>query len=357
MQQDLAPSPTSRETPPERPGLWKRIQEWDGQLSVAKGFTLVTLLTGFFGGYFQYLNSYEDKVSELARSDMAAATSTFLEISNAFAEAQLLQQLIFFDFADSLSESADAGDKGMVTQAGNDSFPNYLRARTALRQNSSVFAHKAEIYIDWASDLERDPATQQALGADPLTEALLGDYDFDCDAPANFAPFAAAGNRADPAPVTTACSADTGDNASGQRTSLCARRPDTGDIDPNKPPITIDWQSAKHHLLTMHYCFEIAHAEIETARVWASKNDVGDDRIRKFRENQGKYKSSLNSQVVRLNALMSLAMSELERIRVKYRPSGFFCHVPLVRDAIGLFSTTCTPIRISARKSAAPPHS
>jgi hypothetical protein len=40
-------------------------------------------------------------------------------------------------------------------------------------------------------------------------------------------------------------------------------------------------------------------------------------------------------------------MSELERIRVKYRPSGFFCHVPLLRDAIGLFSSRCTPIRTS----------
>ena len=38
---------------------------------------------------------------------------------------------------------------------------------------------------------------------------------------------------------------------------------------------------------------------------------------------------------------MTLAMSQLERIRVKYRPSGFLCHVRLVRDAIGLFSKVC----------------
>jgi hypothetical protein len=106
-QQDSTPS----QTPPAKPGLWTRIQAWDGQLSVAKGLTLVTLLTGFFGGYFQYLNSYEEKVGELARADMESATSTFVEISNAFAEAQLLQQLIFFDFADTLSEGADSGDK------------------------------------------------------------------------------------------------------------------------------------------------------------------------------------------------------------------------------------------------------
>lgn len=349
MQQEIPPSPTSGQTPPDRPGLWKRIQTWDGQLSVAKGLTVVTVLTGFLGGYFQYLSSYEEKVSELAKADMESATATFVEISNAFAEAQMLQQLIFFDFADSLSDSADAGDKGMVTQAANDSFPNYLKARSALRQNSGVFAHRAEIYIDWASDLDRDPAAQSTLDSDPLTETLLGNYNFDCDAPANFPRFGAAGNPTAPTSATVACSAGNMDNGDAQRTHLCARRADTGTIDPAKPPITIDWRSAKHHLLTMHYCYEIAHTQIATARVWASKNNVSDEKIKTFRENEATYKSSLTNQVMRLNAFMSLAMSELERIRVKYRPSGFLCHVPLVRDAISLFSPRCTPVRLAAR--------
>ena len=73
----------------------------------------------------------------------------------------MLQQLIFFDFAAALDAGPDAGEKGMVTQAGNDVFPGYMKARTALRQNSSVFAHKAEIYIDWASDPRTDPSTSR----------------------------------------------------------------------------------------------------------------------------------------------------------------------------------------------------
>jgi hypothetical protein len=187
---------TPRQALPASPGFWSRIQAFDGRLSIAKGFTAVTLLTGFFGGYFQYLNSYEEKVSTLAKADMQSATSTFVEISNAFAEAEMLQQLIFFDFKALLDAGTDAGEKGMVTQAGNDAFDSYVKARTALRQNSSVFAHKAEIYIDWASDLGRDPATQQGLDGDPLTETLLGNYDFDCDAPTNFANFAGGGRAA-----------------------------------------------------------------------------------------------------------------------------------------------------------------
>ena len=347
-EQDSIGGVTPRHAVPASSGFWARLQAFDGRLSIAKGFTAVTLLTGFFGGYFQYLNSYEEKVSTLAKADMQSATSSFVEISDAFAEAQMLQQLIFFDFAAALDAGPDAGQKSMVTQAGNDVFPGYVKARTSLRQNSSVFAHKAEIYIDWASDLGRDPATQQSLDGDPLTETLLGNYNFDCDAPANFANFAGS-NRAGPAPAAPRCSGDVVDLRNPLRISLCARRGETGAIDPGKPAITIDWQSAKHHVLTMHYCFEATHSEIDTARIWASKNEVSDERVNKFRANEARYKARLDGEVTRLNAFMTVAMSQLERIRLKYRPSGFFCHVPLVRDAIGLFSTRCTPIGTAER--------
>ena len=114
---DPTGSSTTTGEPAKGPGLWKHIQAWDGKLSVAKGLTAVTLLTGFLGGYFQYLGAYEDKVSEQAKTDMAAATQTFLDITNSFAEAQMLQQLIYFDYAATLGEP-DPGNSKMVTQAG-----------------------------------------------------------------------------------------------------------------------------------------------------------------------------------------------------------------------------------------------
>ena len=172
---------TATGEPAKAPGLWKHIQAWDGKLSLAKGLTAVTLLTGFLGGYFQYLGAYEDKVREQAKTDMAAATQTFLDITNAFAEAQMLQQQIYFDYAATLGEP-DAGNSKMVTQAGYDTFPAYTKARNGLRQNTTIFARKAEIYIDWPSNLSRDPATAQVSDQDPLTETLLGNYNFDCDA-------------------------------------------------------------------------------------------------------------------------------------------------------------------------------
>jgi hypothetical protein len=44
-------------------------------------------------------------------------------------------------------------------------------------------------------------------------------------------------------------------------------------------------------------------------------------------------------------------MNEIERIRVKYRPGGFACHIPIVREAIGLVSEKCTPVRTAALMS------
>jgi hypothetical protein len=331
--------------PAQGTGFWKRIQAWDSRLSIAKGLTAVTLLTSFLGGYFQYLNSYDDKVSTQAKADMADATSAFVDISNSFAEAQMLQQLIYFDYADALADVSDSGSNAMITAAAQEVFPNYLKTRIALRLNSNVFARKAEIYMDWPSDRGRDPATADALYQDPLTETLLGNYDFDCSATVNFPHYGTANADAQGSASANVCTTGTADDLKKSTVNLCAVDPATRKINPARPAITIDWHSAKHHVLTMHYCFEMVHSEIETARIWASKNDVSDKRKTEFLARQDRHRAHLYDLVVRQNAFMSLAMSELERIRVKYRPSGFFCHVPLVRDAIGLFSGRCTPIR------------
>ncbi|GLH80490.1 hypothetical protein SSBR45G_53990 [Bradyrhizobium sp. SSBR45G] len=318
-------------------GFWDRFLDWNQKLSVVKNLTFITIATGFLGGYFQYLSAYDAKVSALAEADMKAATETFVAISNAYAEAQMLQELIFYNFAAAIETNVDPGDKALTTKAGAENFTPYTKARMALRQNSSIYAHKAEIYIDWASDLGRDPDAARVLDQDPLNEALLGAYDFDCDAEANMPRLGITGtasaDEADP------CRADAPPPRPAQRVNLCARR-GTG-----QRPVTIDWQSAKHHLLTLHFCFEQSHRQIAAARVWASSNVVGEERVKAFRDNEARYRVALDKQVIRLNAFMSLTMARLERIRGKYRPSGFVCHLPLVRDAVALVSQECTPVR------------
>jgi hypothetical protein len=344
-QQDMTFGAVPRRPAATKAGSWTRLQAWDSRLSVAKGLTLVTLLTGFFGGYFQYLNAYEDKVSTQAKADMESATTTFVEISNAFAQAHMLQELIFYDYSASL-DNVDIGDKQMTTQAGRDSFSKYVDARASLRQSSSIFAHKAEMYIDWASDLGRDPAAFHELDGDPLNEAALNSYHFDCDSKANLPQLSSVGAAA-AQPYPMACRADIEPGGPAQKIKLCPRDRIGGPALPGKT-VDIDWSSAKHHVLVLHYCFEQAHRKILSARVWASQNPVSDQELKKFQDNRTSYKAALDHQAIRLNAFMTLTMARLEGIRAKYRPSGFFCHVPLVRDAM---SKRCEPPWIAENKS------
>src|SRR5262249_46944404 len=157
---------------------------FDSWLHSAASLSVVTLLAGWVGTYIQYLNSYEQKVSETAQADMKDATATFVEISDAYAEAQLLQQLIYYNYK--ASGTSDPGNKAMVSTAGQEAYKNYVNERDALRKNSTIYVLKAELYIDWPSNLGRDPAGTAPNDGDPLTESLLGDYNFDCDAKENF---------------------------------------------------------------------------------------------------------------------------------------------------------------------------
>jgi hypothetical protein len=127
------------------PGLWQRIKFWDSQFSVAKGLAIVTLLTSFFGGYFQYLNAYQEKVSTQAKEDMAGATATFTDVSNAFAEMQALQQILYADFTRAIRGKSDASDQALGTKNAQKVSETYEKAWTTLRENVDLLARKAEI--------------------------------------------------------------------------------------------------------------------------------------------------------------------------------------------------------------------
>ena len=73
---------------------------------------------------------------------------------------------------------------------------------------------------------------------------------------------------------------------------------------------------------------------------------LSDPQLAKFTDyrKKGVYQDHLDHEVTRLDDFLSLVMSQLERIRVKYRPSSFYCNMPLVNH---LVSDPCTPIRIA----------
>jgi hypothetical protein len=338
---------------PQR-SLWRRFLGFDSWLHSAASLSLVTLIAGWVGTYIQYLNSYEQKVSETAQADMKDATATFVEISDAYAQAQLLQQLIYYNYT--ASGTSDPGNKAMVTKAGQGAFANYVTARDALRKNSSLYVRKAQLYIDWPSNLGRDAAGATANDGDPLTESLLGDYNFDCDAKENFPHYRVTDEAGTPTGKYSveasqkACLAPNETHpqiAMGSKTVLCAVD-DQGKIDHTRPSREINWDSAKHHLLVMHYCFELTHGQISAARIWASNNEISQQAKDDFAKNRNNYEASLDHEVVRLDSFLSLVMSQLERIRVRYRPSSFYCNLPLINYAI---SDRCNPIRIARNKS------
>lgn len=335
-------------------GWWGRFNIFvagiDREFSFVKGLSVITALSGLLVGYFQYLGAYGDKVNAQAKDDMTAATAAFMDISNAFSEAQTLQQILYFDFAGAIDDKSDTNEQALSTKNAHDIYPAYEAARTKLRQNTEMLARRAEIYIDWPSDLNRDPAAPRTPGGDPLAQSLLGAYNFNCDDRSNFPQFGnpAAKKKSNDAVKSNepACVTDKDQKIYDPETSyvnLCARQ--NGAIVPSQPAITIHWYSAKHHVLTMHYCFEAAHRRIEAARDWASKSELSEQKRNKLLAERDQAHADLDNQVIRLNAFMSLAMLQLEKIRVKYRPVGYLCHLPLVRDLIDLFDRSCTPIK------------
>jgi hypothetical protein len=325
--------------------LWK----FNHGLDIVKGLSMVTVLSSLAVGYFQYLNAYQEKVGSQAKDDMAAATSTFTEISRAFAEVQALQQTLYSDFTRAVREKSDASDKALDTKNAQTISERYEKARIELRENIDVLMRKAEVYIDWASDTYRDPAEKRNVNDDPLSRRALRDYAFDCSDKYNFPAFGNARAEdedthakevADDAYCAIAEKRGVDDNTRPKDAfiRICASPQD-------RMPKRINWYSAKHHVLTMHYCFEAAHDRLAAARQWASRSDRDVAKEREMVEREKEINAQLDDVASRVSAFSSLALFQMERIRVKYRPVGFLCSVPLVRNVP---SMNCFPIRTAS---------
>ena len=146
MQADDAGTPApDGPAPPSR--FWQRVMSWDREFSIAKGLAIVTVLTSVFGGYFQYLNAYQEKVSTQARDDMTAATATFLEISNALAEMQSQQQLLYSDFMRTFADKTDASDQSLQRQERQGCFRRLRKgADRAQRQYQRAGAQGRDLH-------------------------------------------------------------------------------------------------------------------------------------------------------------------------------------------------------------------
>jgi hypothetical protein len=315
---------------------WQRfksaIVRTENELAFLKGLSIVSIVGTLIAAYFQNLSAYQDKVTIQAKDDLAAATQAFTEASTGLSTAIMVQDQLFYDFAHAHRQGALSDANALTTKHAADLYISYGEAVAALRQNTDLLARKMEIYLDCASDPAHDPATT-SIGTDPITTSLLGAVGFDCD---------------DDMP-----SFDKG------KTRITKSA--------NGATLAVDWYSAKHHLFTIAYCFDVTQkAWMEMVRKWASQSTLDQGDIDRFFAPGGVPGNSLSTaqqlqlrldhEVVRLNAFMSRAMSEIEQIRVKYRPNGYFCSVPVVGTTISFVSRKlsgtargwCTPIQTSA---------
>jgi hypothetical protein len=237
-----ASAPNSSQT---RPGFWQQLKgaaiRTEREFAFLKGLAVVSLLGTLIGAYFQYLSAYQDKASALAQEDTAAATNAFTETSNALSLAITLQGLLFYDFVHAVKLNAANDAAALTSKNAHDLYQPYEEASATLRENTNLLARKMEIYLDWASDIGRDPATDADLGVDPISTSLLGVFGFDCDQ-------------------------DMPTFEVGKSTLHKVK---------NGKTLDVDWYSAKHHVLTIEYCFDVTHKTwMEIVRQWASQSSL-----------------------------------------------------------------------------------
>ncbi|HEY4919639.1 MAG TPA: hypothetical protein VII40_06005 [Xanthobacteraceae bacterium] len=321
------PSEPPKDEPP--PSRMKRfLLRTESEFSFFKGLTFLGVLLGFFGtligSYFQYLSTYRDKVETLAKDDLKAATQTFADSSNQLSVPLTLQQRLVLAFFEAQAEGASPNEKAYLAASAHQMIDKYEQAYTALRQNIDLLAQQLEMDLDWPSDLGRDAAKSGPPAVDIVTSSLsrapsssvfsstLGDANFDCD--------------------------KTLPEFVGDKSRLLVTLK-------NGDSFYIDWNSGKHNALAIYYCFNLLHHEMEPVRQWAASSAVDDKKLKAFVASEDAVQVRLNKQVLRFNTFMTVAMSEIERIRVKYRPNGFSCSVPGVRELIEHFKKRgCGPV-------------
>lgn len=344
MPNDATVTPQPEGNASRGPLSWlTRVDHW---IRLAGGLSIFTLLSSLAVGYFQYYSEYQEKVSVQAREDMKGATDTFTDVSKRFSEAQTLQQILFQDFSDAFDESFNANKRAAAAKHAQSIVPTYETGSIALLESGDLIARDAEIYIDWASDFKRDPNHSNQPSGDPLTRPVLKAYDFTCNENLpQFVPADASAAQASRNDKTPACELSRSERlaraSNSTSVSLCPRQ--KGVNDP-RDGVTIDWFSAKHQALTLHYCFENLHDRLARVRSWAAHPEGRPPTKEVVRTEREQLQTAIDNQARRLEAFMGLATFRMDAIRLNYRPVGMVCRLPLISTAWSLVSDSCTPL-------------
>ena len=318
--------------------IGRALRRANSAVSYIIGLPILTMLGGLLVGYYQYLNAYQEKISARAENDVKTATAAFSEISKKFSQVQMLQQALFTNVSNALDEKVSRDEQVMAAKHAKAISATYETAWVTLLENGDLMARSAEIDIDWATDFNRDQVTSHYPNSDPLSRSLLATYDFDCN-----------DNLPKVAPVirerpSDACEAD-GSRYFGVHdfsSNVCPKRRISTD---SPPSVRVEWYSAKHQVLTMHYCLQVLHQRLSKARSWALHGEPNPATAAAFRTERDQLRREIDIQAARLEAFMGLALFHIEAIRVKYRPVSFVCHLPFATPLISRWNDSCTPVQ------------
>lgn len=297
------------------------------------GLPVFTIMCGLVASYIQYSIAYQDKIVARGAEELKATSETFNAISKKFAEAQMLQQMLFSDFSTAVDNHFNNAEQTLTAKHAQGIFSIYEKASNALLGAGEVMAYDAERYIDWASDLSSDSARKRPY-TDPTTPATLRANDFDCEyyLP-SFESSASEANKDTCAGGNT----DQPREPLSQIAKVCPRKKsDTAS------PLLIDWYSSKHEVITMHYCFQALHDRLRKVRSWASQEETSPEAKAAFQAEREQMQSAIDNQSRRLSAFMSLGLNRIDAIQLRYRPISFRCQLPLFRPAHG-----CRPLALA----------
>ena len=96
------------------------------------------------------------------------------------------------------------------------------------------------------------------------------------------------------------------------------------------------------HLLTLHYCFDALHDAARTGATMGLEKRARHGEGRRSPQRPARSRRHWTDWRAGCDSFDSLALYQIERIRVKYRPAGFECSVPGLRN---LYAKSCLPLR------------
>ena len=80
-----------------------------------------------------------------------------------------------------IATNTNSDSTAFETANAHSIYKSYADAYRNLSENYNLLARKIELYLDWPSNLTRDPATDSAPTPDKIDMSLLNTYRFDCE--------------------------------------------------------------------------------------------------------------------------------------------------------------------------------